>query len=74
MTTESGDLDLIGEVARLGGYEAQSRAILKRELYEYRIWVLTLAGLIRSKQAAGRLKELRLLPELKALQALCAES
>jgi len=36
--------------------------------------VLTLAGLIRSKQAAGRPKELRLLPELKALQALCAES
>jgi hypothetical protein len=37
------------------------------------VWVLTLEGLISSKQAAGRPKDLRLLPELQALQALRSE-
>jgi hypothetical protein len=39
-----------------------------------RLWVLTLEGLIQAKQAAGRGKDLRLIPELKALQALRKES
>jgi hypothetical protein len=74
LTTAGGDLDLMGEVTGLGDYEAVKAHAEEVELYGYRVWVLTLAGLIRSKQAAGRPKDLRLLPELQALQALQTES
>jgi predicted nucleotidyltransferase len=73
LTTEVGDLDLIGEVPGLGTYEAVKAQSEEVELYGYRVWVLTLDGLISSKQAAGRPKDLRLLPELQALQALRGE-
>jgi len=74
LITEGGDLDLLGEVTGLGDYEAVKAHAEEVELYGYRVWVLTLRGLIISKQAAGRPKDLRLLPELQALQALRAES
>lgn len=74
LITDAGDIDLLGEVAGLGGYEAVKRYAEDVELYQYRVWVLTLEGLILSKQAAGRPKDLRLLPELVALQALRAAS
>jgi hypothetical protein len=74
LTTDLGDLDLLGEVTGLGSYDTVKAQAEEIELYQYRVWVLTLAGLIRSKEAAGRPKDLRLLPELKALQALRAES
>ena len=74
LTTAGGDLDLMGEVTGLGDYEAVKAHAEEVELYGYRVWVLTLTGLIRSKQAAGRPKDLRLLPELQALQALQTES
>jgi hypothetical protein len=62
LTTAGGDLDLMGEVTGLGDYEAVKAHAEEVDLYGYRVWVLTLAGLIRSKQAAGRPKDLRLLP------------
>lgn len=74
LTTAGGDLDLMGEVTGLGDYEAVKAHAEEVVLYGYRVWVLILAGLIRSKQAAGRSKDLRLLPELQALQALRTES
>lgn len=72
LTTDLGDLDLFGEVAGLGTYEAAKAYAEEVELYEHCIWVLTLEGLIISKQATGRPKDLRLLTELKALQTLRA--
>ena len=74
LTTEGGELDLIGEVAGLGDYDAVTTHAEEVELYGYSVWILTLDGLIRSKQAAGRPKDLRLLPELQALKALRTES
>jgi hypothetical protein len=68
--TDVGDVDLLGEVTGFGRYEAVKAHAEEVELYEHRIWVLTLTGLIVSKQAAGRAKDLRLLPELQALQML----
>lgn len=73
LATDIGELDLLEEVTGLGSYEAVKAHAEEIELYQYRIWVLTLEGLIRSKEAAGRPKDLRLLPELKALQALREE-
>src|ERR1043166_6174915 len=69
LTTEVGDVDLLGEVTGLGPYEAVKAHAEEVELYAHRIWVLTLEGLMVSKQAAGRAKALRLLPELQALPA-----
>jgi|GEM_PF-1319185 len=39
-------------------------------LFGFAVWVLSLEGLIRSKKAAGRPKDLNALPELEALLAL----
>jgi hypothetical protein len=61
------------EVTGLGSYETVKVQAEEIELYQYRVWVLTRAGLTRAKEAAGRPKDLRLLPELKALQALREE-
>jgi len=74
LATELGDLDLIGEVAGLGDHEAVMAHSEELELYGYTIRILTLEGLIISKQAAGRPKDLLLLAELKALQAVREES
>ena len=70
LMTDGGDLDLLGEVTGLGNYEAVMACAEEVELYGHRVWILSLEGLIRAKLAAGRPKDLRALPELKALQAL----
>jgi predicted nucleotidyltransferase len=67
LTTDLGDLDLLGEVAGFGGYAEVSSASQELELYGTPCKVLSLQGLIKSKKAAGRAKDLRLLPELEAL-------
>ena len=72
--TDAGDIDLLGEVSGLGLYEQVKKQAEKVEVYGYRLWVLTIEGLIQSKQAAGREKDLRLIPELRALQALREQS
>ncbi len=72
--TDAGDIDLFGEVSGLGFYEQVKKQSEEVELYTHRLWVLTIAGLIQSKQAAGREKDLRLIPELKALRALRDQS
>ena len=67
LTTNVGDLDLLGEVAGLGGYAELLSVCEELELYGMRCKVLTLEGLIKSKKAVGRAKDLMLLPELEAL-------
>ena len=74
LMTDVGDIDLLGEVSGLGFYEEVRKQAEEVELYTHRLWVLTIEGLIQSKQAAGRDKDLRLIPELKALQALRKQS
>jgi len=70
LTTDAGDLDLLGEISGFSGFEDVKRQSEEIELYHHRIWVLTLDGLIHSKEATRRPKDLRLLPELKALKAI----
>jgi len=70
LSTDFGDVDIFGEVSGLGAYEQTLALSEELELFGIPCRVLTLEGLIRSKQAAGRAKDLRLLPELKALQAI----
>ena len=67
LTTDLGDLDLLGEVAGLGGYAEVLSFSEEMEIFGMRCRVLTLEGLIKTKRAVGRAKDLRLLPELEAL-------
>ena len=66
-STSLGDLDIRGEVSGLGGYSEVLLFSEELELYGMRCRVLNLEGLIKTKKAAGRTKDLMLLPELEAL-------
>ncbi len=67
LTTDLGDLDILGEVTGLGGYAETLSFSEELEIFGMRCKVLTLQGLIKTKRATGRAKDLRLLPELQAL-------
>lgn len=67
LTTDLGDLDLLGEVSGGGSYEqlrSQTEAI---EFDGFTCLVITLPGLIALKRAAGRGKDREALAELEAL-------
>ena len=67
LTTDIGDLDLIGEVTGLGSYDRVIEFSDVLDIYGIPCPVMTLEGLIVSKKAAGRSKDLKLIPELEAL-------
>lgn len=73
LTTDLGDIDLLGEVAGLGDYTAALAASTPVELFGTSFDVLTLEALIISKRAAGRPKDLLVLPELEALREATEE-
>ena len=65
--TDIGPMDFLGEVAGVGGHrEARAEAVIK-ELFGHQYSVLALDRLIASKRAAGRTKDLLVLPELEAI-------
>ena len=70
LVTDLGDLHFLGEVAGLGSY-AEVKAAAETKLIEnIPVQVLSLSGLIRSKRAMGRAKDLYVLPELEGLEQL----
>jgi hypothetical protein len=71
--TDIGDIDLLGEVAGVGNYEAVENESVIMELFGFDVKVLSLNGLIKAKRAAGRPKDLLVLPELEALRELLEE-
>lgn len=68
--TDIGDLDLLGEMAGVGGYPEASENADIMELFGYRYQVLSLPKLIAAKRAARRTKDLLALPELEAILEL----
>lgn len=67
LTTDMGEIDLLAEVAGIGGWdEVKSRSIVV-ESFERSISTLDLRSLIQAKRAAGRPKDLMVLPELEGL-------
>jgi hypothetical protein len=68
--TDIGDLDLLDEMAGVGGYPEASENADVMELFGYRYQVLSLTKLIAAKRAAGRTKDLLVLPELEAILEL----
>jgi len=73
LSTEAGDIDLLGEITGLGDYAAVEASSISVELFGRSHLVLTLDALIASKRAAGRPKDLQLLPELEALREVADE-
>jgi predicted nucleotidyltransferase len=66
--TDLGDMDLLGEVAGVGGYDAVNADSELKKIFGYEVKVLSIEGLIKAKRAAGRTKDLLVLPELEALR------
>lgn len=73
LSTDIGDIDLLGEVAGLGEYESVRAASEILEVFDRKCPVLSLDGLIRSKRAAGRKRDLEVIHELEALRELKAQ-
>ncbi|MBI2082856.1 MAG: hypothetical protein HYT76_04725 [Deltaproteobacteria bacterium] len=70
LTTDVGDIDLLGELSGIGGYEQLIQAVKKSDLYGLELNVISLDDLIRAKKAAGRRKDLLHLDELEALKLM----
>ena len=68
LTTTLGDIDLLGEVAGGGPYEALVPLSERIELFGRSCQCVTLPTLIRLKRAAGRPKDLEAIAELEALR------
>jgi hypothetical protein len=68
LVTDEGELDLLGEVAGLGGYDQALAHSSPLPLFGLDVRVLNLEGLARSKRAAGRAKDLLDLELIAALQ------
>jgi hypothetical protein len=66
LTTKFCDLDVLGTIFADTGYEGLTDAALDVELGNITIQVLGLERLIRSKEHAGRGKDLAVLPALRA--------
>jgi hypothetical protein len=73
LKSEIGDIDLLGEVKGVGSYAEVEKESLVMSLFGFDVKVLSIAALIKAKRAAGRTKDLLVLPELEALQELLSE-
>lgn len=67
LTTELGDLDLLGTVTGGGDYAALLPHASSMRLFDRDVWVVDLQKLIELKRAAGRPKDFEALAELEAL-------
>ena len=68
LRTTAGDLDVLGEVTGIGGFEAVARESVPVELIGNTFRMINLDALIRAKRAAGRAKDLEVIAELEALR------
>jgi hypothetical protein len=70
LTTDVGDIDLFGEVTGIGGYREARALSVTLVVFGFQCAVLSLDGLIRSKRATARPKDLLILPEIEALREI----
>ena len=74
LETTIGEIDMLGEVDGVGNFEQVYRESISEKLYGCDVRLLTLEGLIKAKKAAGRTKDLLVLPELEALREILSET
>jgi predicted nucleotidyltransferase len=68
LITTAGAIDLLGEVAGLGGYREANEHSFEVKLFGATTRVLDLEALIRAKRAAGRPRDLEVIAELEAIR------
>jgi predicted nucleotidyltransferase len=68
LTTDIGDVDLLGEITGGGGYEDLAAATLSIRVFGIECRCLTLDKLIEVKRAAGRPKDFEAIAELEAIR------
>jgi predicted nucleotidyltransferase len=73
LETTIGDIDLLAEVSGVGTYNDVFNESVVISLFGFEVKVLSIKGLIKAKRAAGRTKDLLVLPELEALQEALSE-
>lgn len=69
LATAAGDLDVLGEVAGGGTYDALLAKTERRRLFDLEVLFVDLETLIHLKRAAGRPKDLERIAELEAILA-----
>jgi hypothetical protein len=70
LTTDLGDIDLLGEVDGVGDFASVRAHSVIIDVFGQPCRILSIEGLIAAKRAAGRPKDLMVLPELEALLEL----
>jgi hypothetical protein len=67
LSTDLGAIDLMAEVTGLGDFDEVRACSILVQAFDRDVWTLDLPSLIKAKRAAGREKDLRILPELESL-------
>ena len=68
LTTDVGDVDLLGEITGGGGYDSLVAATMSIRVFGVECRCLTLDKLIEVKRAAGRPKDFEAIAELEAIR------
>lgn len=66
LQTDVAALDLLRSIPGVGEYEQVRQAAIELEAFGFRLAVLDLPGLLAGKRAAGRPKDLQILPQIEA--------
>lgn len=74
LSTDAGDIDLIGEVHGIGYYNEVAKCSEILEIYGIKCHVLTLEALIKVKRLLARPKDIQILIELEALLQIRKEA
>ena len=69
LVTDSGDLDISFRPSGTQGYPDLRRDAVSADIYDVTVQIASLADVIRSKQAANRPKDQRVLPTLREILA-----
>lgn len=68
LSAEPGDIDILGEVPGVGGYDQVSVDAVPMEVYGHQVLVMSLTTLEQAKRAAGRLKDIADLAEIQDIR------
>jgi hypothetical protein len=67
LPTDLGAIDFLGEVSGVGGFSEVKKNSELMNIFDMDCLVLSIEGLIRAKKAAGRDRDLEVIPELEGL-------
>lgn len=70
LTTDLGDVDILGEVSGIGSYNQVLAQSEEHVMFGLKVRVLSIDGLIAAKKAAGRLKDRNHILELEELKKM----